>query len=157
MCIIYIICYLNFLNICLTVRRIFLLVFFLFLTPFRSSLITMYQLCSLIFNIFGLSRTWWWYHTTPTTFTLRLLTSAAKIYVRRYGVVFFSFFSKIPISNASGSFCHFFCQTSRLQDIFTFFLHPRFMSRCFCSQFGIFPLYKLELVQLQKYKILLGR
>lgn len=149
MCIIYIICYLNFLNICLTVRHIFLLVFFFSLILFLPPIFNYYyQLCSLIFNIFGLSRTWWWYHTTPTIFTLRLRVLLKFTFGDMTSFSFCFLFSKIPITNASESFRHYFYQTSRLQDIFTFFLHPHFMSRYFCSQFGIFPLCELMLIQL---------
>lgn len=158
MCIIYIICYLNFLNICLTVRHISFLVSFLSSTLLLQLTFNYYyQFCSLIFSIFGLSRTWW-YRTTPTIFTLRSRVLLKFTFGDMASFFLCSFFpnsnheriwivSPLFLSDITASGYFFYILSSSMF----------FMSRCFCNQFGIFPLYELELVQLQKYKILLGR
>lgn len=149
MCILYIICYLNFLNICLTVRHIFLFIFFLSLTLLLPITFTYYyHLCSLIFNIFGLSRTWWWYRTTPTIFILRLRVLLKFTFGDMASFFLFLFFQNSNHERIWIVSPLFLLDITASGYFYIFpFLHPHFMSRCFCSQFGIFPLYELELVQ----------
>lgn len=123
-----------------------------------------YRLCSLIFNYIRIVPYLMMIsYNAHNIFTLRLRV-LLKIYVfRRYGVVF-SLFSFFFFQNSNHERI-WIVSPLLLSDITApgyFYILPSstyffFTSRCFCSQFGIFPLYELELVQLQKYKILLGR
>lgn len=161
MCILYIICYLNFLNICLTVRHIFLFIFFLSLIILLPLIFTYYyQLCSLIFNIFGLSHTWWWYRTTPTIFILRLRVLLQFTFGDMASFFFSLFIFFFPQFQSRTHLYRF--AILLLSDITApgyFYILPlsTFYEQVFLQPIWDLSALRTRVSSIQKYKILLGR